>query len=56
MRGRVSASILCGAAIALSAALSAEAGSKPKPQISAETVKRDWRMAKAWLRVHLTSG
>lgn len=40
MRGRVSASILCGAAIALSAALSAEAGSKPKPQISAETVKQ----------------
>jgi len=40
MRGRVSASILCGAAIALSTALSAEAGSKPKPQISAETVKQ----------------
>src|SRR5215472_17377365 len=40
MRGRVSASILCGAAIAVSTALSAEAGSKPKPQISAETVKQ----------------
>jgi DNA-directed RNA polymerase specialized sigma24 family protein len=24
--------------------------------VSPETAKRDWRMAKAWLRVHLTNG
>src|SRR6516225_4781787 len=40
MRGRVLTSILRGTAIALLPAFVAEAASKPKPQVSAETVKQ----------------